>query len=151
MTRTNANQKVAAAATIAQDRAREVAAKVKPAAAQVKPLAKTTQEAARRGIVRTRTWAAPQIERTGQALQDNVAPKVADVLSSAARRIEPDKPAQQELVDAVRHRGTRRGRRHRGSGCPAQAQQGGEHGAGRRGGRHRGGGGPRDAPAQRQR
>jgi hypothetical protein len=92
MTRTNANQKVAAAATIAQDRAREVAAKVKPAAAQVKPLAKTTQEAARRGIVRTRTWAAPQIERTGQALQDNVAPKVADVLSSAARRIEPEKP-----------------------------------------------------------
>jgi hypothetical protein len=92
MTRTNANQKVSAAATIAQDRAREVAAKVKPAAAQVKPLAKSTQEAARRGILRTRTWAAPQIERTGQVLQENVAPKVADALSTAARRIEPDKP-----------------------------------------------------------
>ena len=92
MSRTNANQKVSAAAAIAQDRAREVAAKVKPAAAQVKPLAKSTQEAARRGIVRGRTWAAPQIERTGHALQENVAPKVADMLSSAARRIEPDKP-----------------------------------------------------------
>ena len=92
MSRTNTNQKVAAAAATAQDRAREVAAKVRPAAAQVKPLAKSTQEAARRGLFRTRTWAAPQIERTGQVLQDNVAPKVADMLSSAAHRIEPDKP-----------------------------------------------------------
>jgi hypothetical protein len=92
MSRTNTNQKVAAVASTAQDRAREVAAKVKPAAAQVKPLAKSTQEAARRGLLRTRTWAAPQIERSGQVLQEDVAPKVADMLSSAARRIEPDKP-----------------------------------------------------------
>jgi hypothetical protein len=92
MSRTNRNQKVAAVASTAQDRAREVAAKVKPAAEQVRPLAKSTQEAARRGLLRTRTWAAPQIERSGQVLQENVAPKVADVLSSAARRIEPDKP-----------------------------------------------------------
>src|SRR5579864_6818274 len=81
MNRTNANQKVSAAAATAQDRAREVAARVKPAAAQVGPLAKNTQEAARRGLLRTRTWAAPQIERTGQVLQENVAPKVADMLS----------------------------------------------------------------------
>jgi hypothetical protein len=103
MSRTNSNQKVAAAAAIAQDRAREAAviaqdrarvaaARVRPAAAQVKPLAKSTQEAARRGFVRSRTWAAPRVERTGQVLQDNVAPKVADMLSSAAQRIEPDKP-----------------------------------------------------------
>ncbi len=93
---------MAAAAAIAQERAREAAARVKPAAAQVKPLAKTTQEAARRGLVQTRTWAAPRVERTiwaapriehtGQVLQDDVAPKVADTLSSAARRIEPEKP-----------------------------------------------------------
>jgi len=92
MSRTNQSQKVTAVASTAQDRAREVAAKVKPAAEQVKPLAKSTQEAARRGLLRTRTWAAPQIERTGQVLQDNVAPKVADMLSSAAQRIEPEKP-----------------------------------------------------------
>jgi hypothetical protein len=92
MTRTNANDRVAAVAASAQDRAREVAAKVRPAAAQVMPLAKSTQDAARRGMLATRAWAAPQIERTGQALQDNVAPKVADMLSSAAHRIEPEKP-----------------------------------------------------------
>src|SRR5215470_14252797 len=43
-------------------------------------------------VERTRTWAAPRIERTGQVLQDSVAPKVADMLSSAAERIEPEKP-----------------------------------------------------------
>ena len=40
----------------------------------------------------TRAWAAPRVERTGQVLQDNVAPKVADMLSSAAHRIEPEQP-----------------------------------------------------------
>ena len=103
MSRTNSNQKLAATAAGAQDRAREAAiiaaerargaaAKVKPTAAQVKPLAKSTQDAARRGMLKGRAWAAPRIEHTGQVLQDNVAPKVADALSAAARRIEPDKP-----------------------------------------------------------
>jgi hypothetical protein len=92
MSRTISNEKVAAAAAIAQERAREAAARVRPAAAQVRPLAKSTQEAARRGLVRSRTWAAPRVERTGQVLQEDVAPKVADMLSSAARRIEPEKP-----------------------------------------------------------
>jgi hypothetical protein len=103
MSSMNRNEKVAAATAIAQERAREAAARVKPAAAQVKPLAKSTQDAAMRGLVRTRTWAAPRVERTriwaapriehtGQVLQDSVAPKVADVLSSAAQRIEPEKP-----------------------------------------------------------
>jgi hypothetical protein len=32
------------------------------------------------------------VERTGQALQDNVAPKVSAMLSSAAQRLEPAKP-----------------------------------------------------------
>jgi hypothetical protein len=97
MSSMNRNEKVAAATVIAQERAREAAARVKPAAAQVKPLAKSTQDAAMRGLVRTRTWAAPRVERTriwaapriehtGQVLQDNVAPKVADMLSSAAQR-----------------------------------------------------------------
>lgn len=92
----NRNEKMAAAAAIAQVRARELAARVGPAAAQVnaqmKPLARSTQEAARRGVLQTRTWAAPRIERSGQVLQDNVAPKVADALSTAARRIEPEQP-----------------------------------------------------------
>src|SRR6516225_5723016 len=86
------NEKVAAAAAIAQVRARELADRVKPAAAQVKPLARTTQDAALRRMYATRVWAAPRVERTGQVLQDNVAPKVADMLSSAAHRIEPEQP-----------------------------------------------------------
>ena len=103
MSSTNRNEKVAAATAIAQERAREAVARVKPAAAQVKPLAKSTQDAAMRGLVRTRIWAAPRIEQTriwaapriehtGQVLQDSVAPKVADMLSSAAHRIEPEQP-----------------------------------------------------------
>jgi hypothetical protein len=103
MSGTNNNEKVAAAAASAQERARkaaviasaraqEAAAKLRPAAAQVKPLAKSTQEAALRGLTQTRTWAAPRVERTGQVLQESVAPKVADMLSSAAERIEPEKP-----------------------------------------------------------
>jgi hypothetical protein len=99
----NRNEKVAAATAIAQERARkaaviassraqEAAARVRPAAAQVKPLARSTQDAAQRGLIRTRIWAAPRIEHTGQVLQDSVAPRVADMLSSAAQRIEPEKP-----------------------------------------------------------
>jgi hypothetical protein len=77
--------KAGAAATAALDRARQ-------AAAHVKPYASGARAAAGRGVHRARTVAAPQVERAGQALEDSVAPKVAAVLSSAARRIEPVKP-----------------------------------------------------------
>jgi hypothetical protein len=92
MSPTTTNEKVAAAMAVAQVRARELAARAKPAAAQVKPLARSTQEAALRQMHATRAWAAPRVERSGQVLQDSVAPKVADMLSSAARRIEPEQP-----------------------------------------------------------
>ncbi|HYA50425.1 MAG TPA: hypothetical protein VEG33_04580 [Streptosporangiaceae bacterium] len=41
---------------------------------------------------RTRAWAAPQVERTGQVLQHSIAPTVSAWLSAAARRLEPAKP-----------------------------------------------------------
>jgi hypothetical protein len=69
-----------------------VAAQVKPAAAQIKPLAHSTAGAAIHGVRKTRGWAAPRIERTGQVLQHNLAPKVSAWLSGAARRLEPAKP-----------------------------------------------------------
>jgi hypothetical protein len=75
-----------------KDGARQAAAQLKPAAERAKPLAKSTSEAARRGILRTRAWAAPQVERSGQVLQDTVAPKVSEMLSSAAKRIDPAQP-----------------------------------------------------------
>jgi len=96
MSPTTTNEKMAAAAAVAQVRARELAARMGPAAAQLnaqmKPLARSTQEAALRYLYATRVWAAPRIEHSGQVLQDSVAPKVADMLSSAAHRIEPEQP-----------------------------------------------------------
>ena len=62
------------------------------AAAQLKPLARSTAAAARSGLHRTRAWAAPRAERTGQVLKDSVAPTIAGLLSSAAQRLDPAKP-----------------------------------------------------------
>ncbi len=73
-------------------RARQTAQGAKPVVAQVKPLANDTKAAANRGLRKARSWAAPQVERTGQALQDTVAPKVAAALHSSAQRLAPDKP-----------------------------------------------------------
>src|SRR6266436_724490 len=92
MSRKKRNHSARVAATSAGRRARRAAAQVKPVAAQMKPLAQTTGAAAIRRVRRTRAWAAPRVERTGQILQDSVAPKVSALLSSAARRLEPPKP-----------------------------------------------------------
>ena len=78
----------------ALDRARQVAAYLEPAAAKMKPLAMSSGAAAKRRAHRTRAWAAPRVERTGQILEDSVAPKVSALLSEAAQRLEPDKPPQ---------------------------------------------------------
>lgn len=75
-----------------RDGARQAVAQLKPTAERAKPLAKSTSQAARRQIRRTRAWAAPQVERSGHVLQDTVAPKVSAMLSSAARRIDPAQP-----------------------------------------------------------
>ncbi len=58
-------------------------------AAQVRPAARSTGSAAKRGVHKTRAWAAPQLERTGEVLQTRVAPKASSLLSSAAERLEP--------------------------------------------------------------
>lgn len=76
----------------AWDRTRKATDQIKPLADQVKPLAKSTGEAARKQWFRTRAWAAPRVERTGKVLQETVAPKVSDMLSEAAERIDPAKP-----------------------------------------------------------
>jgi hypothetical protein len=63
-------------------------------AAQVRPLARSTGAAAARRVHKTRAWAAPQVERAGQVLQDSVAPRISAMLSSAARRLEPARPSR---------------------------------------------------------
>ena len=92
MFRKKRNDEADTGASSAWDRARQAAAQVMPVAARMKPLARSTGLAARRRVHRTRAWAAPQVERTGQVLQDSVASKVSALLSSAAQRLEPAKP-----------------------------------------------------------
>jgi hypothetical protein len=60
-------------------------------AAQATPIASAAQ-LGRHGVLRARIWAAPRLDRTGQALEFQVAPRVAAVLSATARRIEPVEP-----------------------------------------------------------
>ena len=72
--------------------ARRAAAHLKPAAERAKPLAKSTGQVARRQILKTRAWVAPRVKRSGQALQDTVAPKLSAMLASAAKQIDPAKP-----------------------------------------------------------
>jgi len=90
-TKTDRNSTTAATRRIWQ-RARQTAQDAKPVVAQVKPLANDTKAAASRGLRNARSWAAPQVDRTGQVLQDTVAPKVAAALHSSAQRLDPDKP-----------------------------------------------------------
>lgn len=75
------------------ERARSAASQLKPVAEQVKPIAKSTGDAARRQVRKSRAWAAPQVEKSGQVLQEKVAPKLAAMLSTAAERIDPAKPS----------------------------------------------------------
>jgi hypothetical protein len=65
---------------------------VRHALDQAGPVAKNTTTAVRHGVTKSRAWAAPQMERTGEFLQEVAAPKVSEVLSSAAHKIEPAQP-----------------------------------------------------------
>ncbi len=88
-----------------RESARQAAAQLKPAAEmateKAKPYARSAGRAARRQMLRTRAWAAPQVERSGQVLQDTVAPKAAAMLSEAARRIDPAHPRQRRWRKGV--------------------------------------------------
>jgi hypothetical protein len=90
-TKTDRNATTAAASQFWQ-RVSQRAQDAKPVVAQVKPLANDTKAAASRGLRKARSWAAPQVDRTGQMLQETVAPKVAAALHSSAQRLDPDKP-----------------------------------------------------------
>lgn len=100
MSRINTNGAASEAANQIVQRARQAAEAAKPVAAQVKPFANDAKEAASRSVYAARSWAAPQVERTGQVLQDTVAPKVADALHASAQKIDPGQPP---------HRGWRKG------------------------------------------
>jgi hypothetical protein len=92
MARITAHHRTGNAASGAWRAARQAAARLQPAANQAMPLAKNAGTAAKRQADSTRAWAAPQVERAGQVVQDSVAPKASSLLSAAARRLEPEKP-----------------------------------------------------------
>jgi hypothetical protein len=70
-------------------RGRLMAARMKPAAASVKPLADSSAAVAKRSMIRTRAWAAPQVAHAGHFVQDSAAPKFSAMLFSAAKRLDP--------------------------------------------------------------
>ena len=59
------------------------------AVTQVRPMTASARMAARQGIRHARIWAAPRLDRTGHTLEDQVAPRMAAMLSAAAQRIDP--------------------------------------------------------------
>lgn len=75
---------------------------VRRAAAYVRPLAVRSSTAAKHGIHGARARLAPRIERTGQALEDTVAPRVSAYLSTAARHVAPDVPRRSRWGAATR-------------------------------------------------
>lgn len=77
-------QAARAGAERARRRARETAA-------QVTPLAASVRTTATQSLYRARIWAAPRLDQTGHAVQERVAPRVAGMLTAAARRVEPDR------------------------------------------------------------
>jgi hypothetical protein len=92
MSRNEPQQRTGHLVTSVRRRVRQTAVRLQPAADKVMPLAKDAGTAVRQQTNRTRAWAAPQVEKAGQVVQDNIAPKVSSLLSAAARRLEPDKP-----------------------------------------------------------
>jgi hypothetical protein len=101
MSRTNTNGSASsAAAAQIRELARQATEAAKPLAAQVKPLASDARQAASRGVYSARAWAAPQVHRTGEVLQDSVAPKVVAALHSSAEKLDPGEAP---------HRGWRKG------------------------------------------
>ena len=83
-------------------RAMQARQQVSRVAAQAAPLATSAKTTAVTGVLRARTWAAPRLESSGQALEARVAPKVSAMMSSAAKRVDPapSKPRRWPLLIA---------------------------------------------------
>jgi hypothetical protein len=73
-------------------RADSALASARQVAARLKPVARSTGAAAKHGVRSARALAAPQVERAGHLVQEDIAPKISAALSAAAQRIEPSKP-----------------------------------------------------------
>jgi hypothetical protein len=91
MSRNEASNRFSLAKSTARGRKHLTAEWVSPAAATVKPLANSSAAAVRRSMIRTRAWAAPQVDNAGHFFQESAAPRISALLFSAARRLAPAK------------------------------------------------------------
>ncbi|MDA2811373.1 hypothetical protein O4J56_12085 [Nocardiopsis sp. RSe5-2] len=69
------------------------------------PYADQARAGAERGLLRARGWTAPRLESAALRVEDTVAPRVADLLTTAAQRVEPNR-TRRGLI-AARHSGRR--------------------------------------------
>lgn len=81
------SDKVKAGAVKARKQARQQA---RQAAVQAGPLTSSAKATARHRVYRMRAWTAPRLVSSGRALEERVAPKMSKMMSTAARRIDPD-------------------------------------------------------------
>nr|WP_246422456.1 YtxH domain-containing protein [Nocardiopsis mwathae] len=75
-----------------QEVAREQAERLGPYAGQAK-------ESAAQGLLQARGWTAPRLETAAHRVEDTVAPRVADLLTAAAARVEPNR-ARRRMITA---------------------------------------------------
>jgi hypothetical protein len=66
--------------------------RAREAAVHMAPLARNAQMTAKQGVHTARVWAAPRLERMGQVLQDDMAPRMSAMLSATARKVQPARP-----------------------------------------------------------
>ncbi|MFW5415444.1 hypothetical protein J0910_02115 [Nocardiopsis sp. CNT-189] len=82
-----------------QELAREQADRLGPYADQARSRAEQARILAEQRLLRARGWTAPRLETAALRVEDTVAPRVSDLLNSAAQRVEPS-PARRGLMAA---------------------------------------------------
>lgn len=117
----------------ARDQARQQASQARQqamkAASRAAPYAANAKVSASRGLLSARSWAAPRLEQSAEALQERIAPRMSAMLTAAARRIEPPRsrrPRWPFVVAGLVTLGAAAGVavvKRRGSGMPWQQSQ----------------------------
>ncbi|WP_017595398.1 hypothetical protein [Nocardiopsis potens] len=82
-----------------QELAREQADRFGPYADQARSRAEQARSLAEQRLLRARGWTAPRLETAALRVEDTVAPRVSDLLNTAAQRVEPN-PARRGLMAA---------------------------------------------------
>jgi hypothetical protein len=72
-----------------KDAAARITPAVKDAAAQITPVAKDAAARVAAGVHNARVWAAPVLEQAGHSISETVAPKVSEIMTATARKVEP--------------------------------------------------------------